>query len=526
MDPERAAAMEPHPGYGLLDRCTHLIDSGEIQAAVDLVRGLPVEDPNLAQVRGIILIEAGGLRRESGMISEGIEVLVEAFEAPTGISAAYNRANGHLALWEIAVEKLGVGQAHALHRTELHIARELFELAGNGDDGSDTTTRAQAWVNLGNSFASCGRHVEAVAAYDSALELVPRLAMALGRRGVTFLHRAALETTHRPALVCEAVADLDAALADPEGIVRQGGPGALARFKAKRSLISGTPTHEHDSQALSDPHLEWCRSNNLLLHPSPRCVSGETKILDRLPLEKMIVKGSEKSRHILLRDSLNSLLQDYVSARYLVWCVIEPDTDLRRHAASLGPHMTFGDTLTHARWGIGTGLRVAALASATNLLDKIAGVAHQYLQTGKQPRQAYIRNFGLLVQRDRPDRIDPVIGTELDEGNRGLLALCDLAGEIGRPTPLNELLQRRHAATHRTVAVHDLPFDEDAEPNEWLDRVEADALANALRDQLARSRAALIYLADTINYRDQRLFPPGPIPTLPMFPAQPERADS
>lgn len=508
-----------------LARCNALIDSDQAQAAIDLVRGLPVEDPNSAQIRGIVLIHAGQRLGDPNPIREAVDLLEARVEAPTGISMAYNRANGYLALWDLAVATHGAGTAHALHRSDLHLARDLLEIAAKDEEASEPILRAEAWVNLGNSYDNGGRHVEAIAAYEAALRVVPNFAMALGNRGTTLLYRASLETVHRPALACDAVADLDAALEQPKSILEFGGPGALAHFRAERERIPGTPKHEHDRALLTDPHLEWCRAHDLLLHPSPRCISRETKILDRLPLENMLLRVDEEEHNDALRDSLNSLLQDYVSARYLVWSVVEPGTELREHAASLGSYMTFADTLTYARWGIGTGLRVAALANATNLLDKIAGVAHQYLRTGKSPRHAYMRNFGLLIKPNKPDRIDPPIGTELNEGNRGLLALCDLAGEIGRDTPLNDLLQRRNAATHRTVAVHEMLLEPDAAPNEWLDRVEADDLAEALLDQLSRSRAALIYLADAINHRDRRLAPPGPIPTLPLWPAEPESPD-
>lgn len=59
----------------------------------------------------------------------------------------------------------------------------------------------------------------------------------------------------------------------------------------------------------------------------------------------------------------------------------------------------------------------------------------------------------------------------------------------------------------------------------WLDRMEAGDLRNALMEQLARARAALLYLADLINQRELRHEPEGPIVTMPSWPAEPETAD-
>lgn len=119
---------------------------------------------------------------------------------------------------------------------------------------------------------------------------------------------------------------------------------------------------------------------------------------------------------------------------------------------------------------------MTTLAAASNLLDKIASVTHLYLQTGRKPSNIYFRRFWLLpAKKNAPDRPDPVIAEELAAPNFGLLALCDLAGELERSTPLNELIARRHAATHRTVAVHHMLLDDDLDEEGWLDRVPAAA---------------------------------------------------
>lgn len=169
--------------------------------------------------------------------------------------------------------------------------------------------RCQALVNLGNSFDNCGRHADALVAYGQALAILPAFTMALGNRGTTLLHRAALEDVHQHALVSEAVAALDAALADPDDVVAHGGPAALASFQAERARIPGTPTHDHDHDPLADAYLEWCRRRRLFLHPSQRCITKKTQVLDRLPLGGMTVGVDERSQQRLktLQDSLNSL---------------------------------------------------------------------------------------------------------------------------------------------------------------------------------------------------------------------------
>ena len=71
-------------------------------------------------------------------------------------------------------------------------------------------------------------------------------------------------------------------------------------------------------------------------------------------------------------------------------------------------------------------------------------MTHLYLGTGRNPDQVSFRGFWMLPpQHEQPSEPDPVIAAELDAGNQGLLALCDLAGDLERPTPLNRLVARR-----------------------------------------------------------------------------------
>lgn len=389
----------PSDFRALRERTLKLLDGGQPAAAMQFAEQLPYDNPEAIQVRAFCEIEGGEQLNDPDLVRCGTERLAD-LEELAGLSMAYNRANGHDALWRIAVANGGMSRALAEHRDDLHAARDLYAHAGADIEQPDDL-RCQVWVNLGNSFDNSGRHADALAAYDQALAVRPDFAMALGNRGATMLHRAAVEDVHRHALVSEAVAALDAALARRDDVLAHGGPGALAAFQVQRDRIPYTPTHEHDPQLLDDPHLDWCRHNGLFLHPSPPCITRETERLDRLPVDRIIVKVDEQARqqHRVLQDSLNSLLQDYLAVRYLAWTVLEPDTPLRPHAATLSPHATFSDSLTYARWGIATGLRVNAVAAAINLLDKIAGVAHQYLRTGQRPSHAYFRRWGCRPKR-------------------------------------------------------------------------------------------------------------------------------
>jgi hypothetical protein len=73
---------------------------------------------------------------------------------------------------------------------------------------------------------------------------------------------------------------------------------------------------------------------------------------------------------------------------------------------------------------------VQAFVSTTNMLDKVAVVAHAYFETGRNPKNTYFRGFW-RVKRGREEAMDPAFQAALQRGwNPGLTALCDLANDL------------------------------------------------------------------------------------------------
>ena len=508
------------------DEIQRLCHSRQPEAALQFARELEGHPFETEQLLAITEIEAGELLGDRDVIAAGVARLESLEETTAAPLFAYNKANGLLAMWQLAVSDLGVAAALAAHRSDLQRARDLFASVG-ADEAAGESTRCQALVNLGNSMDSAGRYIDAIHAYDAALVIDASFAMAHGNRGQTFLHRAAIDENHRHALACEAVASFDAALRRPDDVIAHGGPSALDSFRTQRAAIDGTPTHSHDHGPLQDPYLRWCKDQELFVHSSHPCIGPDTSVLDSLSLGGMLIGIDEASQQRLrtLQDATNALLRDFISVRYLAWACIEPESTVRTHAAQVSSHASFYDTLSYGRWGVATGLAVTFLAAATNLLDKIASIVHLYLGTARDPNYVYFRGFYLQpAKKKQAAQPDPAIAAELDVPNLGLLALCDLAGELERPTPLEALIRRRHAATHRGIVVHDMLI-EDIDDSGWLERVEMTDLRAAVMEQLVRARAALLYLGDVINRRERRHQPDGPIITLPSWPAVPEQAD-
>jgi hypothetical protein len=71
-----------------------------------------------------------------------------------------------------------------------------------------------------------------------------------------------------------------------------------------------------------------------------------------------------------------------------------------------------------------------------------------------------------------------------------------------------------------------------AEPadNDWVERIEWDALVHGIISQLQTARAALIYLAQAMDYEEAQRHAgmaakPGVIPTMAMWPVHTEHSE-
>jgi len=217
------------------------------------------------------------------------------------------------------------------------------------------------------------------------------------------------------------------------------------------------------------------------------------------------ISEDEQRRLRDLLDAFGALKQEFVATRYLAWLAGDYDSPIREHASAVSAKVKFLDSLSYVRWGARTGLAVGAFAGAMNLLDKVAGFVHLYLETGRV-RDVY---FGRLWHRGHPAKpapMDTALADELRAGNRGLLALCDLSCDLDpeRQSPLAEFIEMRHSATHRFLVAHDMLLEERTPTSEWVQRVEHRELLEATRQLLGTGRAALLYLARTVDIRERR----------------------
>jgi len=193
-------------------------------------------------------------------------------------------------------------------------------------------------------------------------------------------------------------------------------------------------------------------------------------------------------------DAFNSLKQGYVTARYLTWLGTDPTGSRHAGIDSIEGRIRFVDTKLGARFDLRTGIALQSFTAATNLLDQVAAFVHQYFDTGRNARSIFFREFWQASNGHFEPKLEEWL--QADRFNRGLYALCDLAADLERESPLARHFGRRHAVTHRFLVAHDDLAEPD--PDKRLERVDWQAFIDGSIQQLRLGRAALIYVTRTV----------------------------
>ena len=488
------------------DKIEALLGDGNASAAIAFADSLlpgPDQEADVENLRACAYVDGGSQLKRLDLLQKGAEIWCKLTPC-NSVDISYNLASAKLKIWQLAVEQTGPATAWRDKRSHLHDARRLFKGVAE-DDGALSELRLKAHTDVGNSYDIVGRHIDALAHYDHALRIDPSFGMALGNRGLALLYVAPLMGPHEPHVLGEAAADLDAAIHNRESVLQAGGQSALDQFMNWRSKILESQGLQHPARephaSLADPYLEWCLINSLFLHPSMACIHGELETIDSVFFSGIRSGLDEDAMHHTneIVDAFNAVKQDYVSARYLAWLAFADESPIREHARAVTRRTSFLDTLSYARWGTRTGIAVQAYRSAVDVLDKIASFVHLYLQSGRL-RDVSFRS--LPYAKPSSDELDQTIADAIGspEVNRALMALTDLSSDLDNH--LRQVLQRRHAATHRFLVIHNEIASESSDWSEhtnWFDHVEESLY------QLRMARSAALYLAQMIDIHEKAL---------------------
>ena len=474
---------------------------------------------NVETLRACILTEAGVRFKDTSLIKEGIRI----WEAATPLCSAessYNLGSGHLHLWQFAVKQNGLGSAWINERIHLHEARRLFKKVAE-DERVELELRLKALTDCGNSFDIVGRYLDALSCYDLAISLDPAFGMAAGNRGITLLKVFRYMQGHESHVLHQAATDLDVAAEDKERVLRNGGQSALDIFERERARlsVSNDPNHQtsRSTSKFDDPYLSWCLHKGLFLHFSHECIRTENRFLDSVSFGSFRLDLSndqvmERANELI--DAFNSIKQDYVTARYLVWLATETNP-IREQAEDNSKRTVFWDTLKYAQWGVMPGIGVQALKIALDTLDAIAAFVHLYLSSGRSPQSVDFRTLP-YTNRNGKNLVPSFLSAlEHPKSNWGLAALIDLSGEFDkeRTSRLEALTRRRNAATHRFSVVHLFGVHESSS---WTERTSWSELTQDSLEALQITRAAILNLAQMIQIHEEVNEESNPQSSLPL----------
>ncbi len=319
--------------------------------------------------------------------------------------------------------------------------------------------RAQILTNTGNLLNTIGRSLEALTAYDGALQHLPAFGMAMANRGL------ALKTL--------AMSHYDE------------GQACLLLHRSWHCLVGASSKHlEPGTGALFKQHADeiasWLSSAFLNREkPAPRVSLGKSKneqqyrqwaLRERLFLNPLIGLGAESCA---ARDTLNlpsivsnldegpglwgmftQIKQEFVSARFLAW---EGMAAKGRHFSDRETHLV--DTLDYAVYGLAIEKIKMAFRMAYSILDKCSFLLNKYFGLGISDRQVNLNRVWFRGGDPNKELNSTIVDTE----NWPLRGLFWLARDLYDPQAFAEavepeardLKEVRDHLEHKYLKVHD-----------------------------------------------------------------------
>jgi hypothetical protein len=233
--------------------------------------------------------------------------------------------------------------------------------------------RSRIHCNLGNTLRACGRWIEALGEWRSALEDNPILGMALGNLGIGLAQYGSALYDPDPTYWLLVHARRKLASAIEGGVGRDGAtyPDAIAFFKRHHDWLAKSVDDDGDAELLEHSlgsskeerrYRRWCLEEELFLNPMNDLGAFPAAAQDVLRLP-----GHDAKAGITYLSFYNQLKQEYGFARH---CLYWGEHAKPGHVADRGMSLAFN--CDYALYGMGLEQIKTAYRSAYSLLDKLA----------------------------------------------------------------------------------------------------------------------------------------------------------
>ncbi len=370
----------------------------------------------------------------------------------------------------------------------------------------DQVRRCQIWTNLGNVLNTVGRPIAAIAAWDEALAIEPRFAMAAANRAYGLAHySAAFYDPGHQCIFLNAAADSFRTALSEDAVIDSIYPSSVpAQFERKLGEIEHYISKMCDLSTF-DPNAfevgtcdlsktlnQWRLTNKLFLNPLNDLAAWPVAAQDVFHLPSHNTKDKNPS----FAQYFDLIRQEYVAACVLLF---EGLQDQETHPADktllVFEHGDYSLSSVHIE------KKKAAFRLSYSLLDKCAIFINSYFELGFEPSKVSFRKVWFEdIKKGVINKAAPMENWRL----RGLYAVSlDLFDEefSGVSSPLAVKANKvRNAAEHRFLLVHETMKPEMQDPA--LESVTGTELTELAMNGLRLARETIMGLSLAVYHQE------------------------
>lgn len=404
-----------------------------------------------------------------------------------------------------------VPQSEALQQAKAYYRKALDVLQNEAPQ-----LKKQVWVNFGNCLEYLGRGMESLYAYDEALRIDPKFAMAIANKAITARHFASISGSFTAAIHIDAYHSIKSVINDEE-LVAIGGLEARQHFMAvlqeieaqvtdKQVLTKRVPHPRYDDthfSAFEKFYIQFCIRQKLFLNFHVHDDTCKAAIVDPIFISITTPLDDTTTFYNLARY-INQIKEDYAVARLLL-----VQSQLRRKDLDrLSERTTFVNPLDYSQWHLYYGLLKSAFKETFNILDKIAVFLNRYYALGLREQRVSFDSIWLKdTKKDAAMR-----EALLDSENMSLYALYDIFQDFqsGYYQTLKDI---RNALTHRQLSIVEISSAGIQKDGDLL-CVRSDEMLKQTIQLMRLVKAAIIYLVNAVTIQEKKKQSNADIKTL------------
>ena len=312
----------------------------------------------------------------------------------------------HSNVWADLKQIMQVEGSQTWNWQQEYISKQIFYLRSAryspGFMNLDQGHRLSISTNLGNTFSTVGRFIEALYYYDEVISHHPTFGMAIGNKGIALLYysRLVYDPGHRGLIIRNAYSNLIKA------ITSELHPQALSEFeRAIKQIQDSFPTkqfledYKPEEYSLGHTKAEqdyrsWCLTKHLFLNPLNDL--GAYSIAARDVLSAPSIVYAHKHETLYFHAFFDQLKQEYVAARYFYYEGIKLKT-----ASFVDKELHLYNTLDYPSYGISLERVKSSYRTSYALFDKVAYLLNAYLELGIPEKQISFRSLWFINQKHK-----------------------------------------------------------------------------------------------------------------------------